>query len=244
MAQNPATGPCDGAGDTQGKPRPRILVADDEPEILELLDEYLTGQGFEVIRARSGQEALDRSSEEPDLVILDVGMPGLDGFEVCRRLREHLGCPIVFLTARVEDADAISGFEVGGDDYVLKPFSLAVLCARVRAHLAREGRRGSRAQVRFDGDLVIDYLARTINVRDVPVELTRREFDIVAMLSKNPGRVFERERIHEQVCGWDSDSEPAVITQHVRRIRNKLSAAGCTADPIETIWGLGYRWHG
>lgn len=220
----------------------RILVVDDEPEILELLEEYLAGQGYEVVTAASGQAALERSSCDPDLIILDVGLPDADGFEVCRRLRTHLSCPIVFLTARIEDADALTGFEVGGDDYVLKPFSLALLGARVRAHLMREERRQNRAQVRFAGNLVIDYRGRTVSVADVPVNLTKREFDIVALLSKSPGQVFERELIHERVCGWDSESDASVITEHVRRIRNKLAAAGPGADPIETIWGMGYRW--
>ena len=220
----------------------RILVVDDEPDILSLLDEYLSSRGYAVVTARCGREALERSSCDPDLVILDVGLPDEDGFSVCRRLRAHLDCPIIFLTARIEDADALTGFEVGGDDYVLKPFSLALLGARVRAHLLREERRQNRARVRFAGDVVIDYRGRTISVANVPVSLTKREFDIVALLSKSPGQVFERELIHERVCGWDSESDAAVITEHVRRIRNKLAAAGPRADPIETIWGMGYRW--
>ena len=230
------------SSDTASLAGRRILVVDDEPDILELLDEYLSGQGYAVTRARCGREAIERASCDPDLIILDVGLPDEDGFSVCRKLRAHLSCPIVFLTARIEDADALTGFEVGGDDYVLKPFSLALLGARVRAHLVREDRRQNRAKVRFAGDVVIDYRGRTVSVAEVPVSLTKREFDIVALLSKSPGQVFERELIHERVCGWDSESDAAVITEHVRRIRNKLAAAGPGADPIETIWGMGYRW--
>lgn len=219
-----------------------ILVVDDEPDIVALLEEYFSGLGFRVLTAGDGPTALKRAEQNPDLIVLDVGMPLMDGYAVCRRLREHLTCPIVFLTARVEDVDALEGFEAGADDYVLKPFSLAVLGARVRAHLARETRQQAKAEVRFDGDLAIDYRARTVTVAGEPVEFTRREFDIVAFLSKHAGQVFERERIHERVGGWENESDPQVVTEHIRRIRKKLAAAGAKPDPIETIWGMGYKW--
>lgn len=219
-----------------------MLIADDEPQIVAMLDEYFSGLGFRVVCARDGSEALKKAVCGPDIVLLDVGMPGIDGFEACRRLRERLCCPIVFLTARVEDADALTGFEAGADDYVLKPFSLAVLGARVRSHLARERRRADRAQVRFDGDVAIDYRARTVAVGEVELDLTAREYDLVAFLSKSPGQVFDRDLIHERVWGWDSGSSPAVVTEFVRRIRNKFASAGCASDVIETVWGIGYRW--
>ena len=166
-----------------------LLVVDDEPEIVALLDEYFTGLGYRVLTAEDGATALKRAEQSPDLIVLDVGMPLMDGYAVCRRLREHLTCPILFLTARVEDVDALEGFEAGADDYVLKPFSLAVLGARVKAHLARDNRQHVRAEVRFDGDIAIDYRSRTVTAAGRPVELTRREFDIVAFLSKHPGQV-------------------------------------------------------
>ena len=223
--------------------RRTILVADDEPHIVSLLDEYFTGLGFTVVCARDGADALDKATCNPDIILLDVGMPKLDGFEVCRRLREYVSCPIVFLTARVEDVDALTGFEVGADDYVIKPFSLAVLGASVQSHLAREERRQTKAEVRFDGDIVVDYRGRTVSVAGTTVDLTRREFDLVAFLSKSPGQVFERERILERVWGWDNESSPAGVTEYVRRIRNKFAAADCPGDVIETVWGMGYRWH-
>lgn len=233
------------AADAQSTPQAAgrtILVADDEPHILTMLDEYFSSLGFTVVCARDGNEALEKASCDPDIVLLDVGMPHLDGYEACRRLREHLSCPIVFLTARVEDADELTGFECGADDYVVKPFSLAVLGARVQSHLAREQRRTDRAEVRFHGDVVIDYRARTVTVANTALDLTVREFDLVAFLSKHPEQVFDRELIHERVWGWDCESTPAVVTEFVRRVRNKFAAAGCTADVIETVWGMGYRW--
>lgn len=219
-----------------------VLVVDDEPDIVELLEEYLSDQGFHVLTAKDGATALKRAQQKPDLIVLDVGMPEMDGYTVCRRIREHLSCPILFLTARVEDVDALEGFEAGADDYVLKPFSLAVLGARIRAHLNREQRRQTKAEVRFDGNIVIDYSARTVSVAGSAVELTRREFDIVSFLSKHPGQVFERDRIHERVGGWENESDPSVVTEHIRRIRKKLAKAGAENDPVETVWGMGYRW--
>ena len=128
-------------GETERASHTTILVVDDEAEIVALLDEYFTGLGYEVLTAGDGAAALKRAEQNPDLIVLDVGMPLMDGYTVCRRLREHLTCPIIFLTARVEDVDALEGFEAGADDYVLKPFSLAVLGARVKAHLARTNRQ-------------------------------------------------------------------------------------------------------
>ena len=125
---------------------------------------------------------------------------------------------------------------------MLKPFSLAVLGARVDAHLARDQCQQVRAEVRFDGDLAVDYRTRTVTVAGAPVELTRREFDIVAFLSKHPGQVFDRDRIHERVGGWENESDSQVVTEHIRRIRKKLAAAGTEHDPVETVWGMGYRW--
>lgn len=142
----------------------------------------------------------------------------------------------------MEDVDALEGFACGADDYVLKPFSLAVLGARVDAHLARDQCQQVHAEVRFDGDLAVDYRTRTVTVAGAPVELTRREFDIVAFLSKHPGQVFDRDRIHERVGGWENESDSQVVTEHIRRIRKKLAAAGTEHDPVETVWGMGYRW--
>lgn len=223
----------------------RMLVVDDEVDIANMLAEYFRMEGYEVACANSGAEALAAASAgvAPDIMLLDVNMPGMDGFEVCRRVREHLSCPIIFLTARVEDVDQIDGFAAGADDYVLKPFSLEVLGRRVAAHMAREGRARRQEQaVRFFRGLTIDYGSRTVEVADRPVDLTKLEFDLVALLSKRPGQVFDREAIYERVWGWDAAGDPSQVREHVRRIRNKLAAAGLDEDPIETVWGVGYRW--
>lgn len=224
-----------------------ILIVDDERAIASMLADYFSMEGYRTVTATSGEEALDRASGEIDVVLLDVNMPGMDGFEVCRRLREHMACPIIFLTARIEDVDQIDGFAAGADDYVLKPFSLEVLGRRVAAHLAREGRHRERGQsVRFFRGVTVDYGERLVVVGsgadERRVDLTRTEFDIVALLSKSPGRVFDRDLIYERVWGWDAVGDPSIVREHVRRVRKKLAAAGASQECIETVWGVGYRW--
>ena len=224
-----------------------ILIVDDERAIASMLADYFSMEGYRTVTATSGEEALDRASGEIDVVLLDVNMPGMDGFEVCRRLREHMACPIIFLTARIEDVDQIDGFAAGADDYVLKPFSLEVLGRRVAAHLAREGRHREREQsVRFFRGVTVDYGERLVVVGSAAderrVDLTRTEFDIVALLSKSPGRVFDRDLIYERVWGWDAVGDPSIVREHVRRVRKKLAAAGASRECIETVWGVGYRW--
>ena len=218
-----------------------ILVVDDEEDILALLRDLFTMKGYQVLTAATGEQALEQCSKAPDLILLDVNMPGMDGFTLCKKIRDFLSCPILFLTARVEDADKLKGFSAGGDDYILKPFSTAELLARVGAHLRREERRQGSSRLKFDGGLTIDYGQRQAFQDGEVIHLAKKEFDIVELLSMHPSQVFDRERIYESVWGWDSDGDSAVVAEHIRRIRAKLTAAGC-GDRIETIWGAGYKW--
>lgn len=229
--------------------RPRMLVVDDERAIADMLASYFRMEGYEVQTTYDGASALRHADPALDIVLLDVQMPGMDGYELCRRLREHLSCPIIFLTARIEDADQIDGFAAGADDYVLKPFSLEVLGRRVAAHVAREGRRRSddAGSVRFFGPVTVDYGRRAVSVRPeggeaAEVDLTRTEFDIVALLSKSPARVFDRDLIYERVWGWEAAGDSGIVREHVRRIRRKFRAAGLERECIETVWGVGYTW--
>lgn len=218
-----------------------LLIADDEKDIRDMLASCFRRQGYQVLTAAGGQEAMTLAARQPDLILLDVSMPDMDGLEVCRRIRSDVSCPILFLTARVEDGDKLRGFAAGGDEYIVKPFSIEVLLAQVEAHLRRDRRRGEPARVRFDGDLVINYSDRTVRQGEQEIPLVKKEFDILAFLSQHPGLVFDRERIYEQVWDYDSDGDSAVVSEHIRRIRAKLAAAG--AQPyIETVWGCGYRW--
>ncbi len=170
-------------------------------------------------------------------------MPGMDGLAVCQTIREHLTCPILFLTARVESADQIAGFQAGADDYIVKPFDLDQLAARVAAHLRREQRRSSPSAVRFFGECVVDYSARTVIIQGQGVSLSRREFDILELLSLSAGQVFDRERIYETVWGIDGEGNSDTVMEHIRKIRAKMSVH-TQHSYIETVWGCGYRWNG
>ena len=219
----------------------RLLVVDDEEDIVNMLRDLFTMKGYQVLTALGGEQALELCERGPDLILLDVNMPDIDGFSLCRRVRDFVACPILFLTARIEDADKVQGFAAGGDDYILKPFSSSELLARVQAHLRREERRREETHVRFDGGLTIDYGQRCAYQNGEPLKLAKKEFDIVELLSMHPSQVFDRERIYESVWGWEGEGDSAVVAEHIRRIRAKFSAAGC-GDRIETVWGVGYKW--
>lgn len=219
----------------------RILIVDDETDIVKLLRDYFELNGYLVLTAQNGEEALKQTEQSPDLILLDINMPQMDGLTVCKRIRDVVSCPILFLTAKVEDEDKINGFRVGGDDYIVKPFSISELGARVEAHLRREERLSAQNRARFDGELTIDYTGRKVSFREKPILFAKKEFDIIELLSMNPGQVFDKERIYEKVWGWDSEGDSSVVAEHIRRIRQKLSSAGCTGK-IETVWGVGYKW--
>ncbi len=220
---------------------PKILIADDEKDIVAMLSGFFESKGYFVLTAGNGTEALKQSQRQPDIILLDIHMPGPNGLEVCKRIRDHVSCPILFLTACIEDADKVAGFAAGGDDYIVKPFSLVELEARVRAHLRREMRHSFESKVRFSGDLTIDYAARCLYCAGERIGLAKKEFDIVELLSQNPGQVFDRERIYEHVWGYDSEGDSSAVTEHIRRIRSKIGAH-TDRSYIDTVWGCGYKW--
>ena len=219
----------------------KILIVDDEPDIVNLLRDYFEINGYNVMTACNGKEALKKAELQPDIILLDINMPDIDGLSVCKRIRDFVSCPILFLTAKVEDTDKINGFAVGGDDHIVKPFSIDELGARVSAHLRREQRRQNNSRAKFEDDLVIDYSARTVCYKGQQIQLAKKEFDIIEFLSMNTGQVFDKERIYEKLWGYDSEGDSAVIAEHIRRIRSKFSAAGIKPH-IETVWGVGYKW--
>lgn len=221
--------------------RDRILVVDDERDIVTMLKDYFEYNGYDVMTAASGMEAIKKSAKQPDLILLDIHMPDIDGMEVCSRIREFVSCPILFLTARVEDTDKIKGFGVGGDDYIVKPFSIDALGARVAAHLRRERRRRESANVRFDDKLAINYTERCLYYSGCEIPLAKKEFDIIELLSQHAGQVFSKDRIYELVWDYDSMGDSSVVAEHIRRIRAKFSAAGMKPY-VETVWGVGYKW--
>lgn len=222
--------------------RQKLLIVDDERGIVDMLKSYFERQ-YDVLTAYDGREALVKVALKPDLILLDINMPGMDGLTVCQSIRAHIACPILFLTARVESSDKIIGFQAGADDYIVKPFDLDELAARVAAHLRREKRRQENGSVRFFGELAIDYSGRAVSVGGENISLSRKEFDIVELLSLNAGQVFDRERIYERVWGIDGDGNSDTVMEHVRKIRAKL-AAHTMHNYIDTVWGCGYKWNG
>ena len=219
----------------------KILVIDDEKMILDMLKTTLTAKGYEVLTALSAKKAIELLAFHPDLILLDICMPGMDGLDFCMQVREYISCPILFLTARVTEQDKINGLLAGGDDYITKPFCMEELLARITAHLRREKRRASAAEVQFQGKLIIDYGSCTVFWEKEEICFSKKEFEIIRFLSKNPGMVFNREYIYEQIWGFDGEGDSIVVKEHIRNIRNKLSAY--TDIPyIETVWGIGYKW--
>ena len=218
----------------------KILIADDETDIVVMLSQFFQGKGYRILTATNGVETLKQVENNPDIILLDINMPGMDGLEVCQRIRDYVSCPILFLTARIEDADKVKGFSVG-DDYIVKPFSLVELEARVKAHLRRETRHSFNTQIKFIDDLTIDYAERCIFYKGNKISLAKKEFDIVELLSVNSGQVFDRERIYEKIWGYDSEGDSSVVAEHIRRIRTKI-ASFTEKGYIETVWGCGYKW--
>lgn len=219
----------------------RILIADDEKDVVSLLKDFLEIKGYEVLTAYDGTQAVDAASKNPDLILLDVNMPGSDGFEVCRKIREYVSCPILFLTAKTEDSDKIEGFASGGDDYITKPFSIDELEARIAAHLRREHRASTQKNIRFYGNIVIDYTEKSVSCGEQKIDLTKKEYGIIELLSLNAGQIFDKERIYEKIWGYDADGDSSVVAEHVRRLRAKLTAFG-EEHHIGTVWGMGYKW--
>jgi DNA-binding response OmpR family regulator len=227
-----------------------ILVIDDEEDLVRLLRDSLVRGGHRVTVAGDGEEgvrlALNPHLEPPDLILLDIMMPGMDGYAVCRRIRDAVACPILFLSAKQAEMDKIRGLALGGDDYIVKPFSLKELLARIEAHLRRERRAGAldrsggEGLVRAGG-LTLDLKARQVAVRGQPVGLTRKEFDILELLALHAGQVFAKEQIYEKVWGYEAEGDSATVAEHVKNIRAKLAQADPRTEYIETVWGIGYR---
>lgn len=218
-----------------------IMVVDDEIEILNMLKRYFTLNGYHVITATDGKEALEKMNCQPDIILLDINMPDLDGLSLCKSIRNFVTCPILFLTANIEEQDKIKGFGVGGDDYIVKPFSIDELGARVAAHLRRENRANFKTKVMFDDFWVIDYMERAVYFKNQQIPLLKKEFDIIEVLSLSAGQIFDKERLYEAAWGIDGLGNNSVVAEHIRKIRAKFEAVG--AKPyIQTVWGVGYKW--
>ena len=219
-----------------------ILVVDDEPQIAEIARDYLRLAGFDVIVAGDGVRALETArGRRPDLVVLDLGLPGLDGLEVARALRKESDVPIIMLTARVAEDDRLRGLEIGADDYVTKPFSPRELVARVRAVLRRSERRYEDGDLLRVSDLVIDAARMSVRRGDEPIDLTPTELQILATLARHPGRVFTRSQLLDAARGTDAEAYDRAIDSHVKNIRRKLERDPHAPRYLETVYGIGYK---
>ncbi len=223
----------------------RILVVEDEPSIREVLSLYLRRAGYQVTVVEDGQQALDAlSSQLPDLVVLDLMLPGVDGLKITRWLRERGDTPIIMLTARREEQDRIAGLEMGADDYVVKPFSPQELVSRVRAVLRRttiSAMEGSERPLVY-GDLRIDPQSRLVDVAGDEKMLTTKEFDLLWTMASHPRQVFTRDQLLDLVWGLTEYIDPSTVTVHVRRLREKVESDPSNPRYIQTVWGMGYRF--
>ncbi len=226
----------------------KILIIDDDRDVLQMLRDFFEILRYQVFIAVSGQEGIERLDINPDIILLDVNMPEMDGFEVCKKIRNQVDVPILFLTAKTEERERIQGLMVGGDDYILKPFSIEELQARVEAHLRREERGAFKKNVRNVDGLQFDYDKQTIELNGMAEKFTKTEFEILELFIEYRGQTFDKERIYEKLWGFDKDGDSAIITEHVRRIRGKIKKLYVNnnvepKDVIQTVWGVGYRWN-
>lgn len=217
----------------------RILIIDDETDLVMLLEDELRAKGHDVLTAYDGQTGIELSKKQPDLIILDIMMPGTDGFEVCRAIRDEVLCPIIFLSARQSETDKVRGLTLGGDDYVTKPFGLRELMARIDANLRREKRsqyinaEHKRSKLYF-GTLCLYLKERAVKIEGSRIDLTRREYDIVELLALHAGQVFSREQIYEKVWGYDSEGDSATVVERIKNIRAKFAAVTPGREYIST----------
>ena len=225
----------------------KILVVDDEVDIVDFIDDYLTGEGYEVIKAYDGVEALDKMRQNlPDLVVLDIMLPGLDGFEVCKQIRTESTVPILMVTAKDSDVDKIVGLEIGADDYIPKPFNPRELVARVKAILRRTYRQdyqphSQTVTIKYK-DLSIDTERRRATIGNRMLKLTMKEFDLLLFLVRNPRHVYSRDHLLDFVWGQDSFVGARTVDVHIRRLREQIETDASQPQYIKTVWGVGYKF--
>lgn len=225
----------------------RVLIVEDEQSIADLEKDYLELSGFEVEMETDGRAGLDRAlSEEFDILILDIMLPGIDGFEICQQVREKKDMPIIMVSAKKDDIDKIHGLGLGADDYMTKPFSPSELVARVKAHLARYERLTSVGEQKNDiieiRGLKIDKTARRVWVDGTEKQFTTKEFDLLTFLAENPNHVFTKDELFREIWDMDSIGDIATVTVHIKKIREKIEKNTSKPEYIETIWGVGYRF--
>ena len=219
----------------------KILVVDDESRMRKLVHDFLTREGYAVVEAADGEEALDifYRDKEISLIVLDVMMPKINGWEVCREIRKISKLPIIMLTAKGDESDELNGFEIGADEYISKPFSPKILVARVTALLRRANKIGETADIREAGGIVMDKTAHTVAIDGQNIDLSVKEFELLDYFMNNRGIALSRERILDSVWSYDYFGDARTIDTHVKKLRSKMGAKG---DYIKTVWGVGYKF--
>ncbi len=219
---------------------PHLLIVDDEQEMIDLTAMYLENAGYTVSKALTGEEAEKKlKSARPDLIILDIMMPGRDGYAVCESIRSYSNIPIIFLTAKGEEWDKVRAFSIGGDDYIVKPFSPGEMTARIQAVLRRFSASPEKQEIIRYLSLIIEVQARSVKINNMPVQLTMKEFDLLVLIAKKPGRIFSREELLETIWGAQYKGGTRTVDTHVKTLRMKLKEASAF---IETVWGIGYKF--
>lgn len=219
-----------------------ILIVDDEFDLVNVISDALEANGYKTLKAYNGLEAINMSSQEPDLILLDIMMPELDGFSVIKTIRDRVDCPIIFLTAKTDEKDIVKGLALGGDDYLTKPFSLKELVFRVKAHLRREAREKKDGDFLRFSKVQVDLRGLKVSINGQDLGLTKKEFEILELLSLNKGQVFSKDQIYDKIWGYDGLGGSFTVTEHIKKIRAKIRALDPSQDYIKTVWGLGYKW--
>ena len=220
----------------------KILVVDDKASVRKLVDEYLSEQGYKVVNAANGREAIYTARQErPDLILLDIMMPEMDGFEFISAYRREYNTPIILLTAKLEESDKVIGLELGADDYITKPFSMRELLARIRAVLRRASEEVDFGEILHVGLISLDRASRQVHIDGVPIHLTPSEFDLLAILLRTPGKVYSRMELLEELQGISFEGIARTIDVHVRNLRTKIEPDPANPVYIETVYGSGYR---
>lgn len=223
--------------------RRRLLIVDDDISILEMLYDLFNDEGYLVYRAQNSEEAMKLLNIQPDLIILDVMMPGTNGFDLCKEIRDSVRCPILFLTAKVTENELIEGLASGGDDYITKPFSIRELRARVSAHLRRHERIPDKSMnFLVFKDFKINLKNREARFKNELIPLTRREFDILELLTLNPNQVFSKDQIYDKIWGLEAEGDAQTVAEHIKKIRAKCLRINKEFNYLQTVWGVGYKW--
>ncbi len=220
-----------------------ILIIDDEEDLTAMLATFIRKKGFLAWVANDCRAAFEGIAKSPDIILLDINMPDMDGIEFCRQVRSHVNCPILFLSAKIQESDKINGLIAGGDDYITKPFSLKELSARVDAHLRRDQRSNTKNAVVTVEELMINITEQRVEYKGEEISFSRKEFDLLSFLAINRGQILDKEHIYESIWGYDASGDSSVVKEHIRRIRKKLMDK-TGRDYIETVWGMGYRMKG